>query len=104
VIGTPVVWLVLLVVAVGGFCVGWAGRGDTNRARQDSADRYHAGQLAAELDACRQELARVSAVQPPTPGAAPAVVHVHLAMPALYQGWAQPVVEGQIVRELEGRS
>lgn len=95
---TSLLWLLALLLAFGGFTVGWVARTDTNRRYVASREAYRAGQLALALRDRTQELADARAVQLP----APAVVHVHIEMPALHQGWPQPpVIDGQIVRALE---
>lgn len=112
VIGGVMISLILGFVA--GWVTGWAARGDGNRAWRESFDRKL---LAAEARAIEAEAQTAEAVvtadhayavmeRVPTQ-AAPAVVHVHVAAPALgYQdlagATAQAVAAQLPPRVLEG--
>lgn len=85
--------MLVLLGAVGGWIAGWIGRGEQNRLFAVGQQRYVAEQQA------QRELIAVQAEQQPSP----AVVHVHLALPAPYQGWAPQVIDAQVVQALEAR-
>ena len=76
----------VLLAMVAGFVAGWAAHRSDSGAYIESRERYWADQHAAELRACKQELAEAEAVRT-APAPAPAVLPVH--MPALPQGWPQ---------------
>ena len=79
-------FLAMLLAMVAGFVAGWAAHRSYSRAYIEFRERYWADQLAAELRACKQELAHTETAQSPA-APAPAVLHVHL--PALPPGWPQ---------------
>jgi hypothetical protein len=76
--------LVALLTLVAGFIAGWAAHRSEKRIYAEARERFKADQLAAELSACKQELAEVEAAQT---AAIPAQSTVHLHLPALPQGW-----------------
>ncbi|MGH3709744.1 MAG: hypothetical protein ACRDRQ_16920 [Pseudonocardiaceae bacterium] len=68
---------------VAGWCAGWAGRGEQNRAWHHSA-AWHNQQLRAELAGALDQLDAAHTYWQATrvpPQPAPAVVHVHVAAP-----------------------
>jgi ParB-like chromosome segregation protein Spo0J len=82
-------FLVVLLAAVAGFVAGWAAHRSEKRILAEARERYKAAQLAAELWACKQELALAEAdaeaARTAAATSAPAAVHLHL--PALPGGW-----------------
>lgn len=84
--------MLMLLGAVGGWCAGWAARGEQNRGWHRGAARELAQartQLAQALD--QLDTARGQWDSEPAPP--PAVVHVHLEIPSVpspYQGWPRP--------------
>jgi hypothetical protein len=82
--------LVWLIGALVGWCVGWAARGEQNRAWH-TTQHHHLTQarrdLAQALDELDHARGRRDAERFPAPG--PAVVHVHLTAPP---SWAPPPV------------
>jgi hypothetical protein len=82
--------LVWLIGALVGWCVGWAARGEQNRAWHNTL-RHHLTHARTDLAHALEELedtrAQWEAERFPAPG--PAVVHVHLTAPP---SWAPPPV------------
>ena len=92
--------LVWLIGALVGWCVGWAARGEQNRAWHTTL-RHQLTQtrrdLAQALDELDHAHARWDAERFPAPG--PAVVHVHLTAPP---SWPAPSPVLDPARVLEG--
>jgi hypothetical protein len=100
-------FIVALLAVVGGFITGWAAHRSEKRIWAEARERFKADQLAAELWACKQELASAEAdVEAARSTPVPAAVHLHL--PALPQGWPQmwpplPVIDALPASSMSGR-
>lgn len=79
--------LLLIMVGVLGFVVGWVAHREENSRYRESRERHWQRQLTLTLAQRADERAETIRVPAPDP-APPAVVHVHL--PALPQGLAWP--------------
>lgn len=101
--GTGLLVIGALLLAMGWFTIGWVARGEQNRKYTESRLRHLAAQAA--LDRMPVTAHRVEHDWPQQP--AP-VVNVHLHTPAVHSGWS-PVTATldthrvRVVPEIEGR-
>jgi hypothetical protein len=95
---TGLLWFGGVLVLLFGFAVGYAARSDDIRHYAESRRRYWEQQQPEPVEPVPQV---VHAVAERVPTQAPVVVHVHLpGLPTAPMLWP-PVVEGQLIRELD---